>query len=227
VRAAVVDSLRTCAAAVVAEPVNCPQVLGDASLATPTVTWGLHGDPVDGAQIVYQDDRFHVLGIAVMTADYGVYGAWRTAVRSVRYWAELAWQDGGATVVDIRGHDGAGPDVVKSALEFEWDEIAPALAAEFAWCASAEFAPMPSKCPNTGQGPRLEHAAWRLATDPLLNARSSYDNGSGLVTVTGSYAAVVTGRSRSDLTEYTQAGNYTATLVVEGGELAVLQIASV
>jgi hypothetical protein len=133
---------------------------------------------------------------------------------------------GKAEVTDIRLFDGDGPAIAKKRLRFGWDEIAPVVKTMFDHCMTAKASPMPAACPSARQVSSLTHATWRLTADPVLNARHHYNSETGLISVVGSYAATVTGRMYDwmEPSEYSQAGNYEAILVVEGDKPVPLRI---
>lgn len=227
--APVVSRLQACAKAPVLAPVNCPQSQSDDYSDVTRIHWSLHGDAASGAKVVYYKGQFYVGGNAVMTVAYSDAGGDNLVVQVVHYRAHVLWQDGRATLLGIRGVSAAsGPVVVKQKPNVAWNKIRESVRSAFNRCAEARSAPLPPQCPvEQDSGIAGSNARWRLTADPLLNTQETFDPASGLIHVIGSFAMSVTypvflfGKQHNS-----EAGNYDATVSVDGAKIDVLQIAA-
>jgi hypothetical protein len=223
---AVKDSIVSCAKAVVLQPVNCPQASDNPNTPPMGVQWSLHGDPVGGARLVWHNDRFHVAGYAVLTVKYLHEGQWAHQVYAVPYRAEATWARGRATIVGLRTFSTIDRQSIKKKNpEIQWSQIEPVLRNSFQRCGATTHSPMPAGCPYSITTPALDAARWTFDADPLLNAKYSFDEATGLVHVWGSYAAIVEslgGRFKGNV--WSQAGNYRAIFIPESSGLRTLKI---
>ncbi|MDA3624553.1 hypothetical protein OU415_03825 [Saccharopolyspora sp. WRP15-2] len=219
------EAVHTCSEAVVLAPANCPQAHQDVS-SVQNVRWVLRGDPMDGAHIAYRDDLFYVYGNAVMTVSYQYqWGDPKFAVEIVPFLVKLS--SDGSRLVSLEGLNDDPPEpIVKRRPEVSDERVASALRGAFADCAATSQPAMPPTCPvDTAVVPGSPPVHWSFDGDPALNTRQTFDQNSGLITVVGSYAA--TARYSDLITDdasRTSSGYYRASLVVESGELKVLQI---
>jgi hypothetical protein len=224
----VINRLEACAQAPVLSPVNCPQSQSSADASVTSVRWSLHGDPADGAKIVYWKNQFYVGGNAVMMVTYADDGTNELDVQVVHYRAQVLWQNGAATLTGIKSVSAAsGPDIVKRDPAVTWNSIQQVVLSAFETCASSTSAQLPPQCP-TEQNLDISasSAKWALVGDPVANAQESFDSSSGLINVTGSFAFNVSYHELLFGEQHdSEAGNYSATVSVDGSEIDVLQIA--
>lgn len=216
----VISRLQACAKAPVLAPVNCPQSQPDDYYTdVKHIHWSLHGDAASGAKVVYYKGQFYVGGNAVMVVTYSDAGGHNLVVQVVHYRAHVLWQDGGATLLGIKGvNTASGPVVAKQKPTVAWNKIREAVRSAFNKCAGARSAPLPPQCPvEQDSGIAGSKARWRLTADPLLNAQETFDPASGLIHIIGSFAMSVTysvflfGEQHNS-----EAGNYDATVSVDG-----------
>jgi hypothetical protein len=228
--APVVQRLNVCANEPTQSPANCPQSVGDSYSGVSNVRWGLHGDPADGARIVYLDGQFQVAGSVVMTATYNDYQGSEFSLQLVNYHAWVVWNNGNPSLIGITSfNSGTPPAVVKHKPSFSWPSVASATLNAFHQCATYRTAPLPPQCPNDPNSPiDGSNAQWQLDNDPLGNAGGCFDPSTGLIHVTGSfymsvsYSVVLFGTQHSDLQ-----GNYRASVAIDDGKPVVLQIEDV
>jgi|SRR5215467_7351575 len=228
VMAPVIVGLQDCARAPVLAPANCPQSQTAAYPGVARVRWSLHGDPADGARIVYRKNKFNVAGNTIMLVTYS--DATRSSdlnIEIVHYRAQLSWHDNRAILLGIQGVSAVpGPTIIKHTPDVTWSQVQEVVRSAFFSCAAMRSVPLPPQCP-TGPNSNLPRGSgrWHLKDDPLLNARETFNRNSGLIHVTGSYAMSVT---YSELPvgkeHYTEAGNYNATVSDDQGKLDVLQL---
>jgi hypothetical protein len=228
VMAPVLSRLKTCARVAVLTPVNCPQSMPDSYGDATGIHWSLHGNPADGAKIVYLNNAFEVAGNAIMKVFYSGIDGNTVSVQTVHYRAQLRWRDGRASLMGIKGVSGAaGPLIRKHKPAITWDQVSKAVRSAFNYCAGSSSAPLPPQCPvDQYSGISGSHAHWRLTSDPLLNAQENFDPSSGLIHVTGSYSLSVTYSDILGRQHDSQNGNYEATVSVDGQTIEVLQIAA-
>ena len=228
--APVIQRLSICAQEATASPANCPQSLSDDYSGVTNVRWSLHGDPADGARIVYLDHQFQVAGRAVMAVAYTDYQGNEFSLQVVNYHAWVGWNNGNPSLTGITSfNSGASPTVVKHRSSVSWSSVASAVLGAFRQCATYRTAPLPPQCPNDSTSPiDGSNATWQLDNDPLGNAGGCFDPSSGLIHVTGSfymsvsYSAALFGTQHSDLQ-----GNYRASVAIDDGKPVVLQIEDV
>lgn len=227
VKSAVVDKLQSCAQAVVLKPLNCPQSAAGGSRVR-SVRWLVHGNPVDGVQFAWHNDRFYVRGNTVMTVSYLDYiQNQKFETQVVAFQAEVAWKDGGATVTRIYAVDAISDGAVKKREFFVSEELARAMLRDFFYkCAASTVSPMPPDCPNTLMVPTIREAVWKFGGDPTLNIRQDFDGSSGILHVVGSFAATVDYRSESIFSGQPRAlsGDYDALFIKDNDALRLLQI---
>lgn len=228
VMAPVIAKLQDCAQVPVLAPVNCPQSQAASYPGATNVHWSLHGNPSDGARIVYWKNKFYVAGNAIMQATYSDdMGYRRLSIQIVHYRAQLSWRRHRAELLGIQGVSAKpGPTITKHMPNVAWSQIREAVRSAFAHCAATRSASLPPQCPTD---PNLDvltsNARWRLTANPLLNAQESFDRVSGLIHVTGSYAMSATYSQRMLAKQhYSEAGNYNAIISDDHGQLDVLQI---
>lgn len=149
----------------------------------------------------------------------------------VPYRAEVTWTNNKAAVTDLRRFDTIDKQrITKRDPSLSWDQVAPVLRAVFQRCIAATQSPMPPQCPSSTAIQESDHATWVFNGDPLLNTKQTFDASTGIIHVTGSYSAAVTTHDQilgmKDGFTTTQSGDYDASLIVDGGQLQVLQIKS-
>ena len=227
IMAPVLTRLQTCSQAPVLAPVNCPQSEPDSYSDAADVHWSLHGDPSDGAKIVYLKNRFYVAGNAAMKVMYSDATGDNLIVQIVHYRAQLLWRNGQADLTGIRGVSASsGPRIRKHEPEVTWSQLEEALRFAFNDCVAATSAPLPPQCPiDPYSSATGNNARWRLTADPLLNAQESFDSASGLIHVTGSYAmSVAYSETLLGQQHDSSSGNYDAAICLDGTKVDVLQI---
>jgi hypothetical protein len=212
----VTDKLRSCATEVVLAPVNCPQA--HSAQSAHRVRWELVGNPHDGMQVVWHNDRFFARGTAVMTVNYvTAHGGPDTAIEAFHFQTEVTWR-GDETRIDsvYRPRTPPPPGTIrKERFRLAESDLPKAVREGFTACTAVTTSPMPPVCPRTLHTPALGKARWSLEADPLMNWASAQDAEFGLVRVTASYSAALhTDHGGSSGTPFfIQSGNYEATLV--------------
>lgn len=230
VMAPILTRLQACAKAPVLTPVNCPQaqVSPDPS-SVADVHWSLHGNPADGAKILFSRNQFVVGGTAIMLVKYSDYNGGNLAVDVVHYRAYVDWRNGQGALSRITDVSAAsGPRVVKHRPNFTWNQIANAVLNAFDYCIRERSVPLSPQCP-TEQNSYITSgnaARWHLTADPLSNIQENFDSASGLIYVTGSYAMSVSYSTYFGSQQASESGNYNAAVAVDGTRMDVLQIAS-
>ncbi|MEU6155983.1 hypothetical protein ABZ816_38985 [Actinosynnema sp. NPDC047251] len=222
VRTAVRNAITDCAKAVVPAPANCPQ--SEAVVSGESVAWSMHGDPVDGLQSAWREDRFNVRGNAVMSINYQEAWGEKTKTRVVGYSAEVFWRDGKASVSPITRLPVPVKTVRKITPDVSLDEVRPLVKSVFDDCAKAGRLPFPARCPevNLGSGGR---ASWTFSGDPLVNARMAFDESSGLLHVTGSFASEIEYEVPIfGSVKYPLSGDFDALVAVDDGRPLVLEV---
>ena len=225
-----VQRLSICAQEPTASPANCPQPVADNYSSVTDVRWSLHGDPADGARIVYLDHQFQVAGRAVMTVAYTDYQGSEFSLQLVNYRAWVEWNNGNPSLTGITSfNSGDPPTIVKQKPLASWSSVASAVLNAFHRCTTYRTAPLPPQCPNDPSAPiDGSNATWQLDNDPLGNAGGCFDPSTGLIHVTGtfymsvSYSEVLFGTQHADLQ-----GNYRASVAIDDGKPVVLQIQDV
>lgn len=225
--ALVADKLRLCAAEVVLAPANCPQ--SESAAAVHKVRWELVGDPADGMQVVWHNDRFIARGTAIMTLTYGSASGPGAAIKAFHFQTELRWQGQHSRVDDIyqpRVAPAAGT-IKKLRFQLPEHDVTSAVRGGFAACVGVTYSPMPVTCPRTGYTPAVNDATWRLEADPLVNWSIAPDPEFGLARLTANYSAALhrSVDANAPTPLYTQSGAYVATLVrAENGTARLLDI---
>ncbi|MGW4421950.1 hypothetical protein [Streptosporangium sp. NPDC004631] len=219
----VAQKLRSCAKEVVLQPLNCPQTV----LSTPSpskVKWRLHGAPEDGAMIAYGGGKFHVLGLAVMSVHYYDFTGEHLKILEIPYKAEVDFRDEKTSLIRLIALEKAPSGIAKSGIPLGSVDIVGAVRSALENCFLAQFSPMPPQCPSTSLTPVAEKAQWYLQGNPLLNAEQNFDKKTGIVHVSGSYAATVKAINWLGEQNYNQSGNYDALVVVDENSISVLAI---
>jgi hypothetical protein len=228
---AALGALNACAKVVALKPVNCPQIVDDFYTEDAVqVAWRLHGDPGDGARVVFngEEGRFHVLGTAVMTVSYKDGQGPRLRLRVVQYWSRVEWAGSQPKVAEIRAYDDTPkPSTEKRNPNLPDNMVFPLVENAFQRCASARSAPMPPECPSSKNPITVDKAEWKLNGNPLVNARATFDVQSGLIHVKGNYSATVAYKVwLSGATSRTDSGTYDAVISIDNGKPTVLRIQS-
>jgi hypothetical protein len=229
IMAPVLHGLQTCSHAPVLKPANCPQAQADDySSDVSNVHWSLHGNPTDGAKVVYWHNRFIVGGNAIMKVAFKDDNGHNLDIDIVHFRANVRWQNGQAQLVTLTGVSStSGPRVVKHPPAVTWNQIETAVRDAFNACVRERTMPLSPPCP-TGQSfyETGGDARWHLTGDPLLNSHQSFDPASGIINVTGSYAMSVTYPTLFGKQRASQSGNYNAAVSLDGSRISVLQIKS-
>ncbi|GAA2611746.1 hypothetical protein GCM10010399_48250 [Dactylosporangium fulvum] len=227
---AALDALRSCVKAPVLKPVHCPQQINDFNADNAAdVAWRLHGDPSDGARVVFngEEGRFHVLGTAVMTVSYKeAPNQPRFRLRIVHYWARIEWTNNQPRLAEIRAYDDSPRPETNKRNPYVPDDVAfPLVEQAFQTCAAAKSSPMTPECPASKNPIQSNKAEWKLNGSPLVNAHATFDSPSGLIHVTGNYSITVVYKLwLSGTTSQTETGQYDAVLSVDDGKPVVLRI---
>ncbi len=230
ITAPVVQRLSICAHEPTASPSNCPQSLSDSYSDASNVRWSLHGDPADGARIVYLDHQFQVAGNVIMTVYYNDYQGTEFSLQLVNYRAWVEWNNGNPSLTSITSfNSGIPPTIVRHRPSLAWSSVTSAVLNAFGQCATYRTAPLPPQCPNDSNSPIYgSNAKWQLDNNPLGNAGECFDSSAGLIHVTGSfymsvsYSETLFGIQHDDLQ-----GNYKAFVAIDDGKPVVLQIEDV
>jgi len=225
----VMTRLRTCSHAPVLAPDNCPQSISDDTDVPAPAPWALYDDPADGAKIVYWKDQFYIAGNAVMKATYSSDSSDSIAVQIVHYRATVHWLNDTATLATIKSVSASsGPVITKHEPKIPWSQLQQAVLSAFVKCAGSESVPLPPQCPtNENSDITGSNARWHLTANPVLNAAESFDRSSGLIHVIGSYAMSASYHLFLFGVQHDpEAGNYDATIAIDGSKVVVLQIAN-
>jgi hypothetical protein len=230
ITAPVVQRLSICASETTASPANCPQSLSDSYSEVSDVRWSLHGNPADGARVIYLNRQFQVAGNAVMAVDYNDYQGSEFALQLVNYRAWVEWNNGNPTLLGITSFSsGVPPTIVKHRPSASWASVTSAVLDAFRQCATYRTAPLPPQCPNDSNSLiNGSNAKWQLDNNPLGNAGECFDSSSGLIYVTGSfymsvsYSVTLFGAQQGDMQ-----GNYKASVAIDDGKPVVLQLEDV
>lgn len=213
----VAERLQRCAAAAVLTPSNCPQT--HKANSPSNVHWDLVGDPRDGMQVRWNNNRLMARGTAVMTVSYESVGRPQFAIERIHFWTEIQWRGTDTRVDSIRQAKSAPPPgtIRKQRFTLPEDDLTNAVRDGFEACVSATSSPMPPTCPNTSNTPRRENVSWSLDGNPVGDwATHRDDTEFGLLRVTASYSLRLqytgNGIMEGDHNR-TYGGNYEATLV--------------
>ncbi|MEV0133468.1 hypothetical protein AB0H83_34015 [Dactylosporangium sp. NPDC050688] len=205
------SALSDCAAAKVAQPTNCPQSVDAPS--DEDVTWKVLGDPANGAKVAYKDLILHVLGVAALSATFRSYSGDTSQVVVVRFHAKLNYSDDGIVLKElIAVSKNVGGEVKKSDPGIPADSLKAATLAGLKQCVQSKTAPMPAGCPSIRGGPSGDRATWALATDPIANAKVTFDTTTGLYRVTGSYSLTCSYKDIFGTHKWSGSANYRATI---------------
>ncbi|MCS7481437.1 hypothetical protein ACFFQW_22950 [Umezawaea endophytica] len=220
--------LLSCAAEVVLQPANCPQGL-DSPLPAHGVRWTLVGDPIDGAEVVWNNGKFHARGNAVMLVDYETANGPKHDTQAFHFQTELPWQGESTTIDNVyRVEDALAGKIVKRRPGSTAQEVSAVVRDEFVRCAGATSAPMPVGCPTTNAVPVVKNVTWAYEGDPPpnANARQDFDPEFGIIHVVGSYSATVRRQSGQDAARpyFTLSGDYAATVIEQDGRIRPLRI---
>lgn len=198
-----------------------------------TVQWLLYGDPTEGAQVVWHDTAFYVRGVAIMTVIFANnatpnYSTPVAPLQVVWYEAVVTWKENVATVDNFQqAAPVSGGIIRKHNPEVTQQQAADTLRQAFDQCQAATTEPMPPACPQPATPMYDTSVRWRFQGDPVLNiSQPTFDPSTGLIHVTGSYAAIGHTTDLGFSNDYTQSGNYDAVLVEDAGTLRCLQIQS-
>ncbi|WNV84185.1 hypothetical protein [Umezawaea sp. Da 62-37] len=226
--AAIGRKLVLCASEVVLKPANCPQAVPSAQPAH-GVRWELLGDPVDGAQVRWDDGRAFVRGNAVMTVRFDTAAGPESSTQTFQYQAEFPWQGDRTAIDDVYRVEGARAGVItKRHPAWSEQDVLAVVRDGFVRCVGTSASPMPSGCPGTPSTPKTTDVSWTFEGDPPPNAntRQRFDDQYGLIHVVGSYSAVVRRRNGRDSAQpyYSQSGTYDATVIEHEGQLRLVGI---
>lgn len=229
VLAPVNQRLSACAQEPVLSPVNCPQSLSDDDNSPVSdVHWTLHGNPTDGARIVYIDKQFQVAGNVIMIAAYQDSSGNEFSLRYIHYRAWVNWNSGNPGLIEITNFAGSTPPKVsKRNPGVSWSNLQSAVLLAFRKCASSRTIPLPAQCPTTADSPILgDNARWELSNDPVLNAQQNFNSSWGYIEVTGTFSLRVTYSIPLLGSHHLggEAGNYHAIVTLDGTRLDVLEI---
>ncbi|MFS8098646.1 hypothetical protein LFM09_16060 [Lentzea alba] len=213
----VADKLRQCATEVVLTPVNCPQTHTASSARN--VRWELVGDPRDGMQVRWHNDKFLARGTAVMTISYDAGTRQSLEIKRFHFETEVQWRGAESRIESIRQPTTAPPPgtITKDRFTLPDGDLVRVVREGFVTCASATAAPMPRMCPRATGTPAAQQASWSLEGEPVGNWTSARDAEFGLLRLTASYSLVVRWNSTvlflAANHSHTQAGTYEATIV--------------
>lgn len=212
----VTNKLQQCTTEVVLTPAHCPQTHAAASARN--VRWELVGDPRDGMEVKWQNDKFVARGTAVMTVSYDSYSGPDFAIKSFHFQTEVPWR-GADTRIDAIRQPKTAPEagtISKERFTLPDGDLVKAVRDGFNACASATASPMPPTCPRTASTPSVKDVWWSVEGDPVANWTSTGDKEFGLLRLTASYSLVVSWKYTffvEGVSTQPQAGTYEATLV--------------
>jgi hypothetical protein len=238
VLASVRPALDDCTRAEVLHPVNCPQEHSDlpTDRGVQGVRWQLGADPVHGAWVTHWvGDDFQVHGPLVMKVQYvdgstSVLG-WliKTYKASIRWWGKNGAEVTGWALDDASSSVARDP-------HFTDQQAVATVRQSLGQCAASGKSSV-LECPfgtstqmPTGYG--YHDLQWTLASDPMVNARVSYDDHTAVLHVSGSFTVDLRYRICSDSvanscggwSQEHQAGNYLASLGWQAGTYVVIAI---
>lgn len=210
----VADKLEQCATEVVLAPANCPQA--HTASSPRNVRWQLVGEPRDGMQVRWVDDRFFARGTAVMTVGYEADTGRAHEVKGFYFQTEVVWR-GDQTRVDSIRQPAPVPEagtIRKERFDLPDGDLTKAVRDGFAACAASS--PMPPNCPRTPYTPSGKDVTRVVEGDPVGNWTSTKDAEYGLLRVKASYSLVARW-TETFFTTYetsrTQSGTYEATII--------------
>ncbi len=195
--------------------------------------WNLHSDPSVGAQTIYQgNNHFAVVGVFIMTANYIAGEDHYIYLDSADYQATVTWDPASKTAsLSKLGPDANGPTLTIPRPAPITDAAAlAAVHAHFASTCTAQTGyPSSPDCPHNYRGPgfsNLTHMQYTLKNDPTSNlyANVTYNRGTGIVQVSGSYVMDATYFFNIPDETYTEedSGNYIAYLTLDNGTVSVI-----
>ncbi|GHH58438.1 hypothetical protein [Lentzea cavernae] len=210
----VADKLAQCATEVVLEPVNCPQA--HSATSPRNVRWELVGEPRDGMQVRWVDDKFLARGTAVMTVGYEAATGKAVEVKGFHFETEVPWRGDQTRIESIRQPKPApaAGTIRKERYDLPDGDLTKAVRDGFAACAAT--VPMPPKCPHNPHTPSGKDMTREVEGDPVANWTSTKDAEFGLIRVKASYSLVARW-TETFFTTYetsrTQSGTYEATII--------------
>lgn len=217
VRKVVEEKLGRCADAANLAPSNCPQV--HEANSPRNVRWELVGDPRDGMDVRWNNDRFVARGTAVMTVSYEVAARRELAIETFHFRTEIQWRGDDTQIDAIRQPMSAPPPgtIKKTQFTLPDEDLVKAVRDGFTACVSATSSPMPPMCPRTPSTPAMTDATWSIEGNPVGNWATSKDDAEfGLLHVTAGYSLTLRKTSaewwKSDY-DHTHSGNYEATII--------------
>lgn len=221
--AAIKAAFAACAAQAAPRPEGCPQSMPNSGL--PTGQWQLVGDPVQGLAFAV-DSTPNVVGQGhfQMVFSYtrsGVDGGTHVPTGG-GYQSILILSPEGISVGSIQSASGLSGVPRPTAATDQAVEaiVAPALKA----CATVISA-SPGACPQLFAFPDSSDYHWTLLTDPLLDARVTYDADSGLFTVKGDFKMKLDYKLKGyAYTTYSNNTTYLAYLFWDGQKLVLVTI---
>lgn len=226
--APVVAQIKTCASAATASPANCPQ--RDQNIYGSSIVWTLHGDPAAGAQVAYTgQNKWSVNGVFVMTVGWdgggsGLYAAKLDWVAQ-GYQAAVKW-DGHQTALasTVTGTDRSSLSVqVPRPASATLQVVQQAVRSQFNYCAAQTTDYQPITCPQIFVFSGGTNYRYALQTDPVKLATETYDSGTGITHLVGSYAMGVSYTASQGTSQHASTnGNYDALLTMDNGKLTVI-----
>ncbi|MFG1655837.1 hypothetical protein ACGFIY_04835 [Micromonospora chersina] len=227
---AAASALISCAREVVLRPATCPQRVDHPPDQASEVRWAVHGDPRDGAQWRYvkRQDRFFVIGVAVMSVSYRVGDDHHFLMQNFTFWVELARVDDKFAVRAVRRYEREPKKAIKKRDPNVDITSSRALVREaFRKCVSGTRSAMAPNCPTRNRIGRGDKVRWHLNGDPAANARQRFDPDTGLIHVTGSYSLTAKFAERFGSDQRHQNGDYDAAISLDSGRLVVVQVSDV
>ncbi|KJK35470.1 hypothetical protein UK23_42780 [Lentzea aerocolonigenes] len=213
----VFDRLERCATASVLAPSNCPQT--HKATSARNIHWELVGDPRDGMQVRWNNDKFMARGTAVMTVSYDLTSGQEFAIEKFHFRAETMWRGEDPQIDSIRQATSPPPSgtIKKERFSLPDGELVKAVEAGLRACVSVTSSPMAPTCPRTVPAPRLTNASWTLDGSPAGNwVPDQGDAEFGLLHGTASCSLRLTRAADGfwdSSYDHTFAVNYEATLV--------------
>jgi hypothetical protein len=205
------------------QPEGCPQVAKSSVVSTGQ--WQLIGDPTQGV-IFSVDTNTNLVGTGhyQMVFDYqqrGIDGtAHKTSAGGYQAILNLASED--VLVTSIKSATGL-PALVRPAAATD-TTIEAIVAKALTACASVTSG-NPGSCPQLFIFPNASDFHWTLVTDPLLNARVTYDSTSGLFMVRGAFQMKLDYKVNGyRFSTYSNSTTYLAYLFWDGEQLVLVTI---
>ena len=204
-------------------PDGCPQRAESSFVSSGQ--WQLIGDPTQ--TVTFSVDSSTSLvgsGHYQMVFDYQEKGMDGTAHQPSggAYQAILNLANQDVAVASIKAATGL-PSLVRPAAAT--DEAVEAIVAKALTACASVTSGNPGSCPQQYFFPTASDFHWTLLTDPLLNARVSFDSNSGLFTVKSAFQMKVTYKIRGyPYTSYSSSTTYLAYLFWDGQQLILVTI---